>query len=241
MTVIKRDSSVTDFDLRRIVQAIEKAIGEDIPRQLRENHLETNNYVALMRGDFINDNLRNYALEEGVELLPFQRFGWKGRLIVDRKNRITLSVTTQNNLCAIPRKQRSRPHYTMSLLKMQNGELEGACVQETLYPMDPFPDEVLEADYQDIVAGVLEPDEGYLHYFVAYEADRDELVDIKLVLMDPYFNVVEERSLNHLIKPDFTRLTDSPAAEATAEQVHTEATRKLSKLKPGLRKLEEQA
>ena len=120
MTVINRDSSVTDFDLRRIVQAIEKAIGEDVPRQLKENHLETNNYVALMRGDFINDNLRNYALEEGVELLPFQRFGWKGRLIVDRRNRITLSVTTQNNLRAIPRKQRSRPHYTMSLLKMQN-------------------------------------------------------------------------------------------------------------------------
>ena len=62
MTVINRDSSVTDFDLRRIVQAIEKAIGEDVPRQLKENHLETNNYVALMRGDFINDNLRNYAL-----------------------------------------------------------------------------------------------------------------------------------------------------------------------------------
>lgn len=241
MIVIKRDSKAVDFDLGRIVQAIQKAIEEDVPRQLRENHLETNNYLPLMRGDFINDNLRNYALEEGVELLPFQRFGWKGRLIVDRRHRITLSVTTQNNLRAIPQKQRSRPHYTMSILKKENGKLEGACVQEALYQMDIFPDEILEADYQDIVAGAVDPDEGYLHYFVAYEADRNELIDIKLVLMDPYFNVVEESSLNHLIKPDFARLTDGSDLEGAAEQEHNEATRRLSKLKPVLRKMENQA
>ena len=53
MTFTVSDTHV-EFDLERIVRAIEKAIGEDVPNQLREHHLETNNYISLMRGDFIN-------------------------------------------------------------------------------------------------------------------------------------------------------------------------------------------
>ena len=71
-----------EFDLDMIVRAIEKAIGEDVPNQLREHHLETNNYIGLMRGDFINENLRNFALADGYELIPIQRYGWRGRLLV---------------------------------------------------------------------------------------------------------------------------------------------------------------
>lgn len=242
MTFTVSDTHV-EFDLDLIVRAIEKAIGEDVPNQLREHHLETNNYIGLMRGDFINENLRNFALADGYELIPIQRYGWRGRLLVNHEQRITLSIVTQANLHMIPLKKRARPHYTMSILKVQNGDLQGRFVQQTLFPTEPFDAEVLEADYETMIAGAIDPTEGYHHYFVAYRAEANDLVDVKLVLMDPMFNIVQEESLNHLIKPDFARLTEDDAAGAVvaAEEKHRRATRQLSKLKLGLRKAEEQA
>jgi hypothetical protein len=234
-----------DFDLDLIIRAIAKAISEDVPNQLHEHHLETNNYIGLMRGDFINENLRNFALVDGYDLLPIQRYGWRGRLLVNHEKHITLSIVTQSNLHMIPRKKRARPHYTMSILKMQNGDLQGRYVQQTLFSVEPFDNAVLEEDYESMMCGAVDPAEGYHHYFIAYRAEASELVDVKLVLMDPMFNVVQEESLNHLIVPDFARLTatdDSETATATAtEETHRKATRQLSKLKLGLRKAEEQA
>lgn len=242
MTFTVSDNHV-EFDLDLIVRAIEKAIGEDVPNQLREHHLETNNYIGLMRGDFINENLRNFALADGYELIPIQRYGWRGRLLVNHEQRITLSIVTQANLHMIPLKKRARPHYTMSILKVQNGDLQGQFAQQTLFTTEPFDPEILEADYETMMAGAIDPVEGYHHYFVAYRAEANGLVDVKLVLMDPMFNVVQEESLNHLIKPDFARLTEDTAAESAvvAEETHRRATRQLTKLKLGLRKEEEHA
>lgn len=242
MTLTASDTHV-EFDLNLIVRAIEKAIGEDVPNQLREHHLETNNYIGLMRGDFINENLRNFVLADGYELLPIQRYGWRGRLLVNHEKRITLSIVTQANLHMIPLKKRVRPHYTMSILRVQNGDLQGQFVQETLFPTEPFDTELLEADYETMMAGAINPDDGYHHYFVSYRAEANELVDVKLVLMDPMFNIVREESLNHLIKPDFARLTEEADSDATlaAEETHRRATRQLPKLKLNLQKAEEQA
>ena len=236
-------NSTPEFNMEMIVRALQKAVEEDVPKQLRDNHLETNNYIGQMRGDFINENLRNLAPIDGYELLPIHRFGWKGRLLVNRENKITLSIVTQSNLHTIPLKKRELPHYTISILHMQNRDLQGKLVQQSFLPMEPFDKDLLEADYNTIIAGFLNPDEGYRHYFVAYQVERNELVDVKLILMDPLFNIVSENSLNHLLNPDFTRLTDEIDSDdkINAEEKHRRATRKLSKLKPGLRKESEQA
>ncbi len=232
-----------EFDLDMVVRAIVKAIEEDIPNQLREHPLETNNYIGIMRGDFINENLRSFALVDGYELLSIHRYGWRGRLLVNREKHITLSIVTQANLYMIPRKKRARPHYAMSILKMQNSDLQGKYVQQTLFSMEPFESEVLEEDYDTIIGGIIDPAEGFHHYFVSYRAEGNELVDVKLVLLDSAFNLVDEASLNHLITPDFARLTDEivSAAPNTTEESHREATRQLPKLKLGLREQEKQA
>lgn len=233
----------TEFNLDMVVRAIMKAIEEDIPNQLREHPLETNNYIGLMRGDCINENLRNFALVGGYELFRLQRYGWRGRLLVNREKRITLSIVTQTNLYMIPRKKRTRPHYAMSILKMQNSDLQGQYEQQTFFSMEPFESEVLEEDYDAIMRGAIDPEEGFHHYFVSYRAEGNELVDVKLVLLDAKFNLVGETSLNHLIMPDFARLTEEIATDvpSEAEESHRKATRQLSKLKLGLRKMEEQA
>lgn len=145
--------TATDFPsdemaIRRIVRSIQKAIEEDVPEFCRENHMETMNSVRYVRGDKINDNLRNLVASDDIMLISFKRYSWDGRMLVDTKNRITYTITTQQNLNAIPKKKnRSCPHFLQSILAVENGDLQGRYVQEALFPMEQFEDEVLEDDY----------------------------------------------------------------------------------------------
>lgn len=230
--------SIIDFDIDIImsaINAIEKAVSEDIPRQTSENQLETNNYLSFIRGDFINSNLRKLTVSSGGELLPFQRFGWKGRLLVDRFNKLTYSITTQANLNQIPQKHRRKPHFLQTLLAVENGDLEGQYRQMTLYGMDQFEHDTYHADFDDIVNGFIDASEGYRHCVIAYQAQHDEVTDIKLVLLDSQFAVVEEYSLNDFRRPDFSLLTASALPEDAVErEAHKVATKNLTKLKKGI-------
>ena len=115
-----KNKQVTDFPgdemmVRRTVRAIQKAIEEDVPDFCRENHMETMNSVRYVRGDKINDNLRNHVVSEDTILISFKRYSWDGRMLIDQKNCITYTITTQQNLAAIPKKNRSCPHFLQSI------------------------------------------------------------------------------------------------------------------------------
>lgn len=232
---------MTDFPsdemvIRRIVRAIQKAIEEDVPEFCRENYMETMNSVRYVRGDKINDNLRALVVSDDVILISFKRYSWDGRMLVDLKNRISYTVTTQQNLIAIPKKKnRTCPHFLQSILAVENGDLQGECVQMTLMPMEQFEDEVLEEDYKKIVAGVLDPDSGYHHYVVAYAFEKNQLLSVDMELLDKGFNRVSTLSLNDFIKPDFAQLTaeQSEIPEETAEPEKT--AKGLVAIKKGIR------
>lgn len=222
--------------LRRIVCAIDKAIADDIPQYLQEHHKETNNAIMQLRGDCINDNLRSFVVTDDVKLIPFKRYSWHGRLLVDHRNKITYSITTQNNLHAIPKKKdRTRPHFLQSMLAKENGSYEGQYVQETLFPMEMFDDETLENDYNDIIAGMLNPSEGYRHYVISYNAVNDELLDVKLEFLDKHFSTIAEASLNSYINPDFARLTNLGLETVDVSADSHENVRDILGLKAGLR------
>lgn len=231
--------SIIDFDINIImhaIHAIEKAVSEDIPRQITENLLETNNYLAFIRGDFINSNLRELTASGYGELLPFHRFGWQGRLLIDRLNRLTYSITTQANLNQIPRKHRQKPHFLQTLLAVENGDLKGCGRQLTLYDMDPFEQDTYHADFNDIVNGFFGCFDGYRHCVITYQARQDEITDINLVLLDSQFAVVEEYSLNEFRRPDFSQLTISVSSDDAVErETHNVATKSLTKLKKGIK------
>jgi len=74
---------------RKIVYAINKAITQDVPQNMRENRLETNNRNRFAAGDYINENLRQHVVKDDVDLIPFNRYAWDGRIIVDRGNKVT--------------------------------------------------------------------------------------------------------------------------------------------------------
>lgn len=236
---------IDDALLSAIVRAIDKAVSEDVPNQLRELSLETNNYISFIRGDFINENLRNFAIEEGGLLHSFHRYGWSGRLLISHDSRVSISITTENNLGIIPRKLRQRPHFMQSMLQSMNGDLHGRFEQTRLFNTDKFDDEVYAKDFDDIINGAFDPEDGYRHCVIAYRASGNELVDVKLVVLDPWFNVVTEESLTDYMKPDFARLTAPSPAEDEAREEHNASTRRLvsvkNGIKPALREGEKQA
>lgn len=232
--------------VRRIVRAVDKAIADDVPQYLRENYRETNNVTGQLRGDCINDNLRKLVVFEGVELIPFQRFGWHGRILIDRRSKITYTITSQANLKAIPRKKgRNRPHFLQSVLAIENCGYTGDCKQLTLFPMEKFDEDTLQKDFNDIIAGIFNPKEGFRHYVVAYHSIRDELFDIRLEFLDKGFNTIDSTSLNEYIKPDFSRLTDNMSVDDDLPNTPVISARGLISVKAGirpqLRDVEEQA
>ena len=220
----------------KIVYAILKAVTDDVPQYLKENHKETNNAIIQLRGDYINDNLKNMVVSDEVKFIPFKRYGWQGRLLVDPINKITYSITTQNNLRAIPKKRgRTRPHYLHSILAKENGSCEGQYVQEPLFPMEKFDKKTLENDYNEIISGMLNPSEDYRHYVISYNAVNNELLDVKLEYLDKHFITIEEISLNEYIKPDFARLTNSAEEHMDSSDSSQENVRNHLGLKAGLR------
>lgn len=241
------DIIINEDLLRRIVRAIDKAIADDIPQYLRDHRKETNNAIMQLRGDYINENLRQFVIAEGIELIPFRRFVWQGRLLADRRNKVTYSITTQANLSAIPKKKdRTKPHFLQSVLAAENSGYQGRYKQETLFSMDMFDAETLKNDYDEIIAGMLNPAEGYCHYVISYQTAENDLVDVKLEFLDCGFATVEEVSLNDYIKPDFARLTNTESIDENVPIPASEGIRgllgiKKAGIRPALREAEEEA
>lgn len=227
---------INDNLLRRIVHSVNKAVNDDIPRYLREHHKETNNAVIHLRGDYINDNLRKYVMLDGIELIPFKRSSWQGRILVDRNNKITYSITTQNTLNRIPKKKdRTRPHFLQSILAVENRECKCQYVQQTLFPIESFDDKTLESDYNEIFATLVNPNEGYIHYVISYEAKNNELLDIKLEVLDRNFYVAFEKSLNEYIEPDFANLTETNIEINETSNSSSDDVRNILGIKNGIR------
>lgn len=230
--------------LRRCVYCVSKAVSEDIPRFMRENNLETYNGLGHQRGNYINTNLRHHVVGQSVEIVPFKRTSWHGRIIVDRVLKNTYSIMTKSSFQALGQTPRQKPHYIQSLLHVENGDLPA--VQISLFDDTYFEDEQLEHDYDAIVQGLLDPDEGFTHYVVIYTSESSQIQNISIMLLNKKLEIVENESLMQYITPDFTLLT---APDVEIDESATTQTDKDSKtlvsiksgLKPKLRDIPEQA
>ncbi len=246
---MNRNTTIVTNDnlLRKIVYCIEKAIGDDLQQYLRENRQETNNAMILLRGDFINSNLRTHVVKDDVELVSFKRYGWSGRIVIDRKNHITYSIITEGTLCGIPRKKnRQNPHYLQSVLCVENGNCVAKQKQMSLedFGITVFNTDELKQDFENISHGMISVEEDYRHYIIAYKAESGVIKDIKLRFLDKDFDIVDEVSLMQYIKPDFARLTDIVEVEetTTSEEKNKKGLVAIKNgIKPKLREIEKKA
>lgn len=235
---------------RKIVYAINKAITQDVPQNMRENRLETNNRNRFAAGDYINENLRQHVVKDDVDLIPFNRYAWDGRIIVDRGNKVTYTISTHQTLKTVVTKHRTQPHYLMTLLYAENGDCEGSPKQMSLgdidpdFKMDTFDDEVLEEDFDRIMQGRISSADGYKHYIIAYTAEHHAIMEIELLLLDKDFAVVDQLDLTEYVTPDFASLTDRQYEETEKEEeqeVRPALFKLKSGVKPVLRAMEEES
>ena len=227
--------------VRRMVYAINKAITEDVPQELRLHHLETNNRCRFAPGDYINENLRRHVVNEGVDLIPFQRFVYEGRILVDRKNKVTYTIVTFATLATGARKHGTSPYYLQSILSVENGDCEGTPKQMTLgdyaeaMGFSTFSQEEYEADFDTIMQGAIGKDDGYRHYIIGYSAKRSEIQAIELLYLDSDFAEVDSRDLMEYIVPDFAMLTEVNYENESVQAEEETQQHKLFKLRPGVK------
>ena len=233
MSMIRRNKSLE----RTLVRAISKAVTDDIPQLFSEYPLDTHNFLGHFRGDCINTNLRLGVTFENVILLPFQRSGYAGRLVIDQTNKISYSITTEQNLRSIPRKKgRKTPHFLQTILGVENSGYESEYKQLEFMPTSSFDKDTLIDDFESIIANLFRPNEGYVHYIITYIPGKSGLLDVQLRFLDKDFDVIDVQSLNEFIAPDYAELTAPQAISDTLVDTTAEPNvRSIIGLKPGLR------
>jgi len=232
LSVIRRNESLE----RMLVWAINKAVADDIPQLFSEHPLDTHNFLGHFRGDCINTNLRWGISSENITILPFQRSGYAGRLVIDHMNKISYSITTDQNLRSIPKKKgRRTPHFLQTLLGIENAAFESTCKQLSFMPMNLFEKETLQKDFDSIIANLFTSDEGYVHYIIAYTPGKHGLLDVQLFFLDKDFDVIDSQSLNEFIVPDYAELTTIQDISDVPNVNPERNMRSLIGLKPGLR------
>lgn len=233
MSAIRRNERLE----RMLVWAINKAVADDIPQLFSEHPLDTHNFLGHFRGDCINTNLRLGVTSENIIVLPFQRSGYAGRLVIDQTNKISYSITTDQNLRSIPRKKgRKTPHFLQTILGVENSAYESECKQLEFMPTSLFDEETLREDFESIIANLFSPNEGYVHYIITYIPGRSGLLDVQLLFLDKDFDMIDAQSLNEFIAPDYAELTASQDIPDTSVDTTTEPNvRSIIGVKPGLR------
>jgi hypothetical protein len=197
-----------DFQ-RRVVDCINMALQDDLPRYLSEFHPDTTNGIPHQIGDWINTNIRKHLAGNNIEVIEFTRYSWKGKIIIDRENHVTYTIMREKRLSQLRREKRDKPHYLQSIVGVLNENFIAPSKQLTLFGEGycGFDSETIEQDYDSIFKGSIDKTDGYHHCAIIYETEHGELADINILILDKYLVEVSRISLNEYIKPDFSKLT----------------------------------
>ena len=206
----KIDFDAIKNDLCKIGQALAKAVGPDIRLYRATHELETYNSIRILRGDYINTNLK--AMVDGMELHTFKRSSWDGRLLIDRRNYLTYSICTKQTLESIPKaKNRHIPHYLQSILHVENADVKPVYKQMILPGMQAeimsFDEEEYRDDYMQVIGEDITFDDRYHHLVITYETKQGEITYISAKLLDPNCELSQEYSMMDLLKPDYIELS----------------------------------
>lgn len=224
MNEVSVSGKVSDDFKRRIVDCINMALHDDLPRYLAEYHPETTNGIPHQINDWINTNITVNLTSGDIETITFSRYNWKGKLIVDRHNHITFSVMRGKRVRHLRTEKREKPHYLQTIIAVLNDEFVAPSKQATLFDLKSgFDKEMISKDFDSIMQGRVSENDGFIHCVIAYETERNEITDIKIVFLDKDLDEIEQISLNDFIKPDYAKLTSvAPVGNAFAMETQNE-------------------
>jgi hypothetical protein len=168
-----------------------------------------------------------------VDVYEFSRFSWKGKIVIDRMNRLSFTVMRENRLRRIRKEKRDRPHYLQTIVAVLNDAFEAPIKQLDFFGpgVYNFDRETINSDYDAIFCGCLDKNEGFTHCVIAYETVRGELTDINLLFLDKDLDEVERISLKEYIKPDFAALTNTDLKAEKIGEPESKASESLISLK----------
>ncbi|MDR3601425.1 MAG: DUF5986 family protein [Desulfosporosinus sp.] len=209
MDTYKMFNSISEGFQRRVVDCINMALHDDLPRYLAEFQPDTTNGVPQSIGDWINTKIRKYLTGNNVEVIEFNRYSWRGKIIVDKENLITYTIMREKRLHQLRREEREKPHYLQTIVAILNSDFIAPQKQMSFLEMDffQFDDKMLEQDYDSIFKGQVSKTDGFHHCAIIYETDGGSLSDINILFLDKDLDEVDRISLNEFINPDFSKLT----------------------------------
>lgn len=225
------NTSDRNFIYTLIVSAIQKAITEDFPNYTMGIDLETTNHRMLLRGDLINTNLRNLLPGDDIFLMKFNRFNWRARLVVDKIYKRVFCITTDSTIRRLGSKSHPYPHYSQTFVNILNKDLKGKDYQGELF-YEEFSSKTYNSDMQLLKESGVDLEDGYHFYYISYTVEEGMVGNVRMLLLDSQFTVVEEKSLIEYLKPDYSTVPDVITKEQL-EQLHNERTQPLVSLKPG--------
>lgn len=217
---------------KQLITCIREALEDDLLQFKQERNLATSNGIPFLKGDFINTRLQTEIAGEEIEVIPFSRYGWESRLVVDRKNKVVVNVMSKSRIEQLRKSEPSpTPHYACLFSYMLNNDMKAPDKQMSLFEDYPYSSETMEQGYEKLLGGQLASDEGYLYCVLAYELREGKVYSCELLVLDKDLDLVEKKSLNELLKPDFASLTQENAVLNESENKTPRVTIKADKIK----------
>lgn len=226
-----------DKTLEKMVYSIIQALEVDLEIKRKELDLDSENYLGFIKSDLINTRLKEYFSESDCFIHSFKRGGWEGRMIIDMKERIIYSITSTKNLSIIPKvKERKIPHYMQSCVSVINGNIEAPKQTTFIEVGSKFSEDLYIDDCNNIFRDLDINLDEFTYNVVTYVHKHNKVLDPEIHLLSDNFQLIETKSLNEYIKPDFAALTENFTLENnTNEKTGEEKSKNLITLKEGIK------
>lgn len=204
----------TDFAYK-IVKCLRDALEDDVIAYKESTKLATYNGLPFQKCDYINTHLQNDLSSTNIEVIPFKRFNWESRIVIDRTNKIAYSVISKNRLQQLIKNfnDATVPHYAVLFAYALNGDIEAPQKQIGIFDNYPYARDIMEEGYDKLLGGQVLRNEGYRYCIVTYEVNAGQLYSSEALFLDKDLDLIERVSLTEYIRPDYAKLTTQDETE----------------------------
>lgn len=205
----------------KLVACVRNALEDDVSAYMEWAHLTTYNALPFQKCDYINTRLEKDLARENLEVLPFKRFNWESRVVIDREQNVVYTVISKSRMGELMKHygESSTPHYAVLFANALNGDIVAPQKQLSLFDNYPFSTEMMDEGYEKLLGGCVFRNEGYRYCVITYEVSGHNLISCEGVFVDRDLDVIEKVSLNEYLRPDYAKLTtqDESVTESAEE------------------------
>lgn len=201
----------------KIIACLRGALEEDLGQFKQSAQLATNNGIPFLKGDYINTRLQNELANENIDVVPFTRYGWESRVVIDHLNKIAYNVISKSRMDQLMKEAKANgvPHYTLLFAYALNNELVAPQKQISIFDNYPFSDEVMTDGYNKLLGGQLQRDVGYRYCVITYQMGTGQLLGCEILMLDKDLDIITKVELAEYITPEYDSLTQHDDTELT--------------------------